>query len=135
MSYNILVVDDSAIVRSLIGKTIELAGVDTENVLFAKNGQEALDLLKENWFDVILSDINMPVMNGVEMIKIISEDDIMREIPIIVISTEGSTTRIKELKDLGIRGYIRKPFTPEMIKDVITKVVIEDKTYNLGEEL
>ena len=123
MSLNILIVDDSETVRAIIGKTLRLANVPVNETYQASNGQEALELLKANWIDLVLTDINMPVMNGMELVSRMSEDDSMKGIPVIVVSTEGSATRIEELKNKGIRAYIRKPFTPEQVREVIGELL------------
>ena len=123
MALNILIVDDSETVRDIITKTLQLSHVPINQIYNAANGQEALDLLKDNWIDLVFSDINMPVMNGVEMIEKMLEDDLLASIPIIVISTEGSTTRIDQLKEKGVSAYIRKPFTPEGLSEVVQNVV------------
>ena len=123
MAYNILVVDDSVTTRAVIKKTIGIAGVEVNELFQAGNGKEALEILRENWIDVIFSDINMPIMGGVEMIEKLSEDGLLKTIPVIVVSTEGNRTRIEQLKSKGICAYIRKPFTPEMIKNVVDEVM------------
>ena len=123
MNLNILIVDDSITIRAVMEKTLKMAGVQTNQVLHASNGQEALDILAEEWIDLIFADINMPVMNGVEMIKKMSEDGLLKTIPVVVVSTEGSKTRIDELKDIGITAYIRKPFQPEDFKTVVEQLI------------
>jgi len=122
MSLNVLVVDDSKTVRSVIIKTLKLAEVAIGELIEAANGKEALDVLSENWIDLIFLDINMPVMNGVEMIEQMSADGVMNKTPVIVVSTEGSETRIDALREKGITGYIRKPFTPEEFEGVVKNV-------------
>ena len=123
MSLNVLIVDDSETVRAIIGKTLKLANVPLKEVFQASNGQEALEVLKAQWVDLVLTDINMPVMNGVELVNHMNEDETMKGIPVVVVSTDGSATRIEELKAKGIRGYIRKPFTPEQIKEIIVQTL------------
>ncbi|MCP4567116.1 MAG: response regulator [FCB group bacterium] len=123
MAYNILVVDDSKTIRSIIIKTLRLTTLEIGEILEAGNGREALDCLKDNWVDLVLSDLNMPEMSGVEMVNIMAEDGMLNDIPVIVISTDGSATRIEELKEKGIREYIRKPFSPETIGEIIDKVL------------
>lgn len=123
MALNILVVDDSETVREIIGKTLQLAQVPVGELYMAANGKEALDILGQNWVDLVFSDINMPVMGGVEMIERMHEDELMRSIPVIVVSTEGSATRIEQLKTKGVCAYIRKPFTPELIRNVVNDVL------------
>lgn len=123
MALNILVVDDSVTVRAVIIKTIGLAGIDTNEIFQAGNGEEGLAALEEHWVDLVFSDINMPIMGGVEMVKRMKEDDEMKNIPVVVISTEGSVTRVEQLKQQGISAYIRKPFTPELVREVVEKVI------------
>lgn len=123
MAYNILVIDDSKTVRTMILKTIDIAGIPYNKIHQACNGREGLEILKKEWIDLVLTDINMPEMNGLEMIAEMVADNLLQTVPVVVISTEGSETRIAELKKQGIVGYIRKPFTPEAIKTVIEDVL------------
>ncbi|GMV90336.1 MAG: hypothetical protein AMXMBFR82_01140 [Candidatus Hydrogenedentota bacterium] len=123
MALNILVVDDSETVRSIILKTLTLSGLELNDSLQASNGKEALALLRDNWVDLVLTDINMPDMGGVELIEHMKKDEVLKTIPVVVVSTEGSATRIEELKKKGVRAYIRKPFTPEKIREVLDDVL------------
>ena len=93
MSLNVLVVDDSAVARKVIAKCLRLAALPMGELHEAANGQEGLDVLDKHWIDLALFDINMPVMNGEEMIEKVRSNADLRELPIIVISTEGSETR------------------------------------------
>ncbi len=127
MAYNILIIDDSTTARSVISKTLEMAGVPVGEVYFAENGIKALQILKNEWVDLAFTDINMPEMSGMELVQTMSEDDELREIPIVVVSTEGSQTRIDELRSHGIRAYIRKPFTPEELKQVVDNLMEGEK--------
>ena len=123
MALNILVVDDSATVRAVIAKTLQIASVKHDKLFEAANGQEALDVLKDNWIDLIFADINMPVMNGIAMIERMSADGVLKSVPVVIVSTEGSATRIEELKAKGVSAYVRKPFTPESIRQVVTEIL------------
>jgi len=123
MAYSILVVDDSETVRAVISKAIEMADVAVKNLFTAANGQEALDILGREWVDLVFADINMPVMGGVEMIKRMKADDDMKTVPVVIVSTEGSATRIKSLMDSGVRAFLRKPFTPEALKSTIDEIM------------
>lgn len=125
MSLNVLVVDDSTTVRAVIAKTLQISGVPVGELHQAANGKEALAILKDHWVDIIFSDINMPVMGGVEMIQQLQQDDMLKTIPVIVVSTEGSATRIEQLKAQGVRAYIRKPFTPELVRAVVMDIIGE----------
>ena len=125
MSYSILIVDDSLPMRSVIKRTLKAAGYGKSEIIEAANGKEALALMKNNWIDMVLTDYNMPVMNGLELIKALKKDDLSKEIPVVVISTEGNESKIKEFMDCGAAGYISKPFTAEAIRDVIVTILGE----------
>lgn len=123
MAFNFLIVDDSKTIRAVIEKTLHMTGVPIGEVHHAGNGQEALDLLESHWVDLIFADINMPVMNGVEMIQRMHENGVMQSTPVVVVSTEGSTTRIEQLKQLGVTAYLRKPFQPEQFSEIINDIL------------
>lgn len=125
MSYSILIVDDSLPMRSVIKRTLKAAGYGRSEILEAANGQEALDLMKNSWIDMIMTDYNMPVMNGLEFIKTIKKNDLSKDIPVVVVSTEGNDSKIKEFMDCGAAGYITKPFTAEAIRDLIINILGE----------
>lgn len=125
MSLNIMIVDDSEIIRAVIIKTIKIAQIPVADFFEAGNGKEALDLLEKQWVDLVFADINMPVMNGIEMIDIMSKKNMLQSTPVIVVSTEGSQTRIEELINKGVRAYIRKPFAPEQVKEVVDQIMEE----------
>ncbi len=119
MSLNILIVDDSVTIRTVIAKAIGMSNAPVNEIQFAANGQEALNILGKSFVDLVLVDINMPVMNGVEMIDRMQTQEALKSIPVVVVSTEGSSTRLEELKSKGVKAFIRKPFTPESISKVI----------------
>lgn len=119
---SILVVDDSATMRSMIQRIIRISGLPVENFYEAGNGQEALAILKENRVDLMLVDLNMPVMNGMELIQAVRGKIEFAEMPIVVVSTESSATRIADLAALGL-GFVHKPFTPEQVRQVILKAL------------
>lgn len=122
MSLNVMIVDDSTVMRSMILRTLQMSGVDLGEVYQAGNGEEALAVLAENWVDLALVDINMPVMNGEELIEQIRSRPEIADLAVIVISTEGSQTRIERLNEKGAE-FIHKPFTPEMIDEIVQKVL------------
>ncbi len=125
MSYSILIVDDSLPMRSVIKRTLKAAGYGNADLLEAKNGQEALELMKNAWIDIVITDYNMPVMNGLEFIKAIKANEAAKDIPVVVISTEGNESKIKEFMDCGAAGYITKPFTAESIRDLMVSILGE----------
>lgn len=118
MALNVLIVDDSKVMRSMVLKTMKMAQIPLGDVVQAGNGQEGLDALADNWIDLVLVDINMPVMNGEEMIREMKARPDTAGIPVVVISTEGSETRIARIKEMGA-AFVHKPFEPELIRDTI----------------
>lgn len=118
MALNVLVVDDSVVMRQMIIKTLKLCGLTMGEVHEAGNGLEGLKLLESNWVDLVLVDINMPVMNGEEMIERLRANPDTRDLAIIVVSTDGSQARIEMMHRKGA-GFVHKPFTPEILRDTI----------------
>lgn len=127
MAFNILVADDSETMRAVVKKTVEMSGVAVGEFHEAANGKEALAILQENWIDVILSDINMPEMGGMELLAAVHKDEDLKRIPLIFITTESSEGRMEEARKLGVAGYVRKPFQPETIKNILYEVL--EKAY------
>ncbi len=125
MSFNILVVDDSLPMRGVIKKTIRASGFAMADYEEAADGIEALEVLKEKWVDIVITDYNMPNMNGIELIEAMKKDDKLNSIPIVVITTEGSSTKVEEFTTIGAAGYIKKPFTPEAIKAKLHEILGE----------
>ena len=116
MSYRVLIVDDSPAMRSFVRRVIEMSAFDVCEYLQAANGRDALDRLRTERVDIILSDVNMPVMDGEQLLEALSRDDVLRSIPLVVISTDATEQRIKRLLGLGARGYVIKPFLPENLR-------------------
>jgi len=118
MALNVLVVDDSAVMRSMVIKVLKMSGVPLGELREAANGQEGLEVLGEHWIDLVIVDINMPVMTGEEMVDRIRSIPEYLDLPVIVVSTEGSQTRIEKLIEKGVK-FIHKPFAPETIREAI----------------
>lgn len=123
MTKNILIVDDSATIRSIVKKAVEMIGLDVGEIYEAANGIEALARLADHEVAVMLVDINMPTMNGIQLVKRMKQSENLKDIPIIIASTEGSEKRIEQVQKLGIAGYIRKPFQPEQLRDVLIPIL------------
>lgn len=126
MALNVLIADDSATMRAMVGRVLEMSGVPINHVYEAANGREGLDVLEKEWIDVVIADINMPVMSGIEMIEEIRKKPDFASLPVVVVSTESSETRITEIRSKGIE-FIHKPFTPEQVREVLVKVLGEIK--------
>ena len=116
MAYRVLIVDDSPAMRAFVHRVIELSGFDLSACFEASNGEEALALLRSEWVDAILTDVNMPHMDGQEFLRRLAGDQMLRSIPAIVISTDSTRHRMESMASLGARGYITKPFLPEALR-------------------
>lgn len=118
-----LIVDDSSVMRKIVERSLRQAGLDLSTVIEASNGAEALGALDKNPVDLILSDINMPVMDGLEFVKQLQTVEKLRGIPVVMITTEGSESNVVQALSLGAKGYIRKPFTPDQVKEHVLPVL------------
>ncbi len=125
MSYNILIIDDSKSMRKVVQKTLHLSGLQIGDCLEASNGQEALEILEGRWIDLILSDVQMPVMDGIDFMQSLKAKDICRDTPVVFITTEANEGRLHHLMELGAAGYIRKPFRPEDIGALLSRIMGE----------
>lgn len=118
----ILIVDDSSMMRAMVRRVINLSGVRDAEILEAANGAEALALLESNDVQLLLTDINMPVMNGLDLLREIATDKRWRNLVRVIISTDGSNARRDEAAGLEVSCYLEKPFSPEVLRDVLTFV-------------
>jgi len=123
MAQHVLIVDDSATIRQMVRRTLTLAGLNVGEVYEASNGIEALAQLKDHEVAVMLVDINMPTMNGIQLLSRMQQHAQLKNIPIVIVSTEGSKQRIEELHRYGAFGYVRKPFHPEQLRDVLKPIL------------
>lgn len=123
MPYNVLIVDDSKSMRQVIRKVLGVSGFMVGDCLEAENGQEALKLLEENWVDLILSDVHMPVMDGFGLLRALRQNSEWQDTPVVLITTESNEDRIMEAMSLGAKGYIRKPFRPEAIRTHLNQIL------------
>jgi two-component system, chemotaxis family, chemotaxis protein CheY len=119
MSYSVLVADDSAIVRAMVKKALVMAGLDLGTVHEAADGREALAVLGKSWVDVVFADINMPVMNGLELVREMRETPAFAATPVVIVSSDRSRARMEELERCGVRAYVKKPFRPEQFRSVV----------------
>lgn len=125
MPYRVLIVDDSPVMRSFIRRVMDVAGFEYEHCLEANDGEEALSMLRSQWVDIILTDINMPRMNGEQFVQNLAADECLRSIPVLVVSTDATDKRIQSMISLGAKGYVAKPFTPEMLQQELTRLLGE----------
>jgi two-component system chemotaxis response regulator CheY len=119
----ILIVDDSSVMRKIIERSLRQAGLELGDIVEAGNGIEALAAVKDGTFDLILSDINMPAMDGLEFLRQLATVESAKGTPVVMVTTEGSESRVVEALSIGAKGYIRKPFTPDQIKERVTPIL------------
>jgi two-component system, chemotaxis family, chemotaxis protein CheY len=123
VAYNVLIVDDSPAMRRFVRRVLELTGIELGRCLEANNGLEALDLLRLELVDIVLTDINMPLMDGEELLRALKADSALQAIPVLVLSTDRSASRVKQMLDLGAGGYVGKPFLPGDLGGEMTKLL------------
>jgi two-component system chemotaxis response regulator CheY len=112
-----LIVDDSSVMRKIVERSLRQAGLDTMVVYEAGSGTEGLDMLRAKQVDLILSDINMPSMDGLEFLRQLRAQNLAPGVPVVMITTESSEEHVKQAILAGAQGYIRKPFTADQVKE------------------
>jgi two-component system chemotaxis response regulator CheY len=123
MPLDVLIVDDSAAIRKILHRVLIQAEVPLGKVHEASDGNEALIRLKTDKVGLILSDINMPNMDGIEFLSRLKADDEFKMVPILMVTTEGSQAKVMQALELGAAGYVKKPFTAEQIKEKLTGLI------------
>ena len=123
MAYRILIVDDSPGMRAVLRRVIDLSGLAVESCREAASGQEALAALRRQPADLILADINMPGMNGEELVAALKADRALGGIAVLVISTDATCRRMQRMLELGAAGYVIKPFHPETLRSEVERVL------------
>lgn len=119
MGKNVLLIDDSSTMRKIVGRSLRQAGIEFDNIFEAGDGLEALALLEKERVDIILSDINMPNMDGIAFLREKANRPAIKGIPVLMISTETGDDIIGEAKSLGAIGSIKKPFTPDKVNEIL----------------
>jgi len=119
----ILIVDDSSVMRKIAERSLRQAGLEIGDVVEAGNGVEALAAVREAPFDLILSDINMPAMDGIEFLRQLGTLEGAKATPVVMVATESSESRVVEALIIGAKGYIRRPFTLSQIKERVTPLL------------
>jgi len=122
----VLIVDDSATMRALLYRVVGLADLPIGAIYQAPNGAEALKLLEKHDIQAVFTDVNMPVMNGMELLREMAARDEWRDILRVIISTDGSRLRREEARELKVSLYVEKPFRPEVVRDVLCQIASVD---------
>ncbi len=116
MLLDVLIVDDSAAIRKILQRVLKQAEIPLGEVYEASDGLEALNVLGSQKVSLVLADINMPNMDGLQLLRKMKEDANWQKLPVIMVTTEGGQAKVMAAAELGAAGYIRKPFTADQIR-------------------
>lgn len=119
MSKTILIADGSPVMRRVVERSLRLAGLEAQQVYEAGDGQEALNLAQQHIPDLILTDLNLAGMDGLQLLRKLRETEAIREVPVVIITSQAGEAHVLEALELGARGFIRKPFTADQVRDYI----------------
>ena len=123
MESDVMVVDDSAAIRKILQRVLRQTGMAIRSIHEAGDGQEALELLKTQSINLVLTDINMPKMDGIQLLAAMKATPRWHHIPVVMITTEGGESKVSEAVRLGAAGYVRKPFTADQIKEKLAGIL------------
>ncbi len=123
MESDVMVVDDSAAIRKILTRVLRQTGMAIQTIHEAGDGEEALALMAQHRIDLVLSDINMPKMDGLQLLASLKASPQWRKVPVVMITTEGGETKVAEAVRLGAAGYVRKPFTADQIKEKLVGIL------------
>lgn len=135
MGIRALIVDDSATMRSVIRKILGVTGIEMSGCFEAANGKEALETLRREWVDVIVTDLHMPVMDGLQLLRQLKQDDLMCRVPVIIVTTEAREDMVKKALALGANAHVKKPFHPETIREALQEILGEEYAKRTSEGL
>lgn len=120
----VLIVDDSSVMRKIVERALRQAGLDLTRVVEAGSGRDGLDALRREQVDLIVSDINMPVMDGLEFLRQVQSQGLASGVPVVMITTESGEEHVREALAAGAQGYIRKPFTPDQVRERVLPLLV-----------
>ncbi len=123
MESDVLIVDDSAAIRKILQRVLRQTGMAIRTIHEAGDGEEALEVLKAHPVQLVLTDINMPKMDGIQLLASVKSCPQWRNLPVVMITTEGGETKVGEAVRLGAAGYVRKPFTADQIKEKLAGIL------------
>jgi len=123
MASNVLIVDDSAAIRKILARVLQQTEIVSGSIFEAGDGLQALDVLRQNAVALVLTDINMPNMDGIEFLREMRQNGSWNSVPVVMITTEGSQAKVLEALQAGASGYVRKPFTADQIKEKLASLI------------
>lgn len=123
MAYTVMIVDDSEIIRSVLERALMMTRLPIDCFIQAANGKDALEQLSKKWVDIVFSDLHMPEVDGMGLVTAMAQSAELRDIPVVIISTEGNKSCIDALMEKGVKGFLRKPFTPEKLRALVVETL------------
>jgi two-component system chemotaxis response regulator CheY len=123
MLLDVMIVDDSAAIRKILQRVLKQADVPVGEVYEAGDGVEALDVLRSRRVDLVFADINMPNMDGLQLLGKIKSEDQWKRLPVVMVTTEGGQTKVMSAVELGAAGYVKKPFTADQIRQTLAGIL------------
>ncbi|HUI57583.1 MAG TPA: response regulator [Bryobacteraceae bacterium] len=120
---NLLIVDDSTAIRKILIRVLNQTNLALGEVLEAGDGKEALNILEGRHISLVLSDINMPNMDGIELLRTLRASPQWHDLPVVLITTEGGQARVQEAVELGATSYVRKPFSADQLRDKLAALL------------
>ncbi|HEY4045348.1 MAG TPA: response regulator [Acidobacteriaceae bacterium] len=123
MKLNVLVVDDSTVIRKMLKRVLTESNLPFDKIYEAGDGRQALGALDADTVHLVLCDVNMPVMDGLEFLETVRSNPAWQSLPVLMVTTEGGEASVRRAAQLGAKGYIRKPFTTEEVKDKLTTCI------------
>lgn len=125
MAFSVLIVDDCSAMQTVIKRILGISGFDLEACYFAADGSEALAVLRRHSVDLIISDVNMPKLDGEALLRCLAEDEALKKVPVVMVSSDGTESRVARLVGMGAKGYIVKPFQPATLRAELERVLEE----------
>jgi two-component system, chemotaxis family, chemotaxis protein CheY len=123
MQFSVLIVDDCPGMQMMIRRIIGMSGLDMVECYTACDGRQALDMMRRHPVDLVISDVNMPHLDGEAMLQRMSQEDALRSIPVLMVSSDATKSRSTRLLSMGARGYIAKPFQPEELRAELERIL------------
>ena len=123
MAFSVLIVDDCPAMQTVIRRILGISGFDLEACYFAADGSEALSMLRRHTVDLVISDVNMPRLDGEGMLRCLAEDEELRKVPVVMVSSDGTRSRVDRLVGMGAKGYVVKPFQPAVLRAELERVL------------
>lgn len=123
MIKTILIADASLVMRRVIERSLRLAGLESGRVIEASDGAEALAVTQRQRLDLVLTELNLPNLSGLDLLRQLREQETTKDLPVVIVSSQAGQSAVLEALHLGARGFLRKPFTVDQMKEYVTSLL------------